>query len=102
LREWQPEVAQSLEFILKYDNPESPLEQTLGINFTIEVENWGEKVEHELKPGGYDIMVNESNREEYVELYIQYIFKKQCENQLRSFQKGFYKVCNQELMTSLF
>jgi hypothetical protein len=78
LKEWQPEVAQSLEFILNYDNPESPLEQTLGINFTIEVENWGEKFEHELKSGGHDIMVTEENREEYVDSYVNYIFSKQC------------------------
>lgn len=78
LKEWQPEIAQSLDFILSYDNPDSPLEQTLGINFTIEVENWGEKVDHELKPDGSNTMVTEENREEYVDLYVNYIFSKQC------------------------
>lgn len=38
------------------------------------------KEDYELKPGGADIMVNEENREEYVELYVDYIFSKQCEN----------------------
>ena len=70
----------------------------MGINFTIEVENWGEKIEYELKPGGHDVMVNEGNREEYVDLYIDYIFSKQCEGQLRSLQKGFYKVCDEDLI----
>lgn len=51
-----------------------PLESALGINFTIEVETWGEKSEYELKSGGAEIMVTEDNKEEYVDLYIDYIF----------------------------
>jgi hypothetical protein len=69
-------VAQSLEFILNYNDPNVPLEEALGINFTIEVESWGEKSNYELKPGGAEIMVTEENREEYVELYVEYIFSK--------------------------
>ena len=34
LREWQPEIAQSLEFILNY-NDEKPLEEVLGTTFTV-------------------------------------------------------------------
>ena len=34
LREWQPEVASSLEFILNY-NEEAPLEEVLGTTFTV-------------------------------------------------------------------
>ncbi len=47
-------------------------------------------------------MVNEGNREEYVDLYIDYIFSKQCEGQLRSLQKGFYKVCDEDLIQQFF
>ncbi|CDW90384.1 hect e3 ubiquitin [Stylonychia lemnae] len=101
LQEWQPEVASSLEFILNY-NDETPLEEALGINFAIEEERFGEKFEFELKPGGSDIMVTVENKEEYVQLYMEYIFKKQCEGQLRSFKKGFYRVCDEDLMQSLF
>jgi E3 ubiquitin-protein ligase HERC4 len=79
-----------------------PLEQALGINFTIEEEQWGMKQDYELKHGGVDIMVTEQNKEEYVDLYIDYIFNKSCENQLRSFQKGFYKVCDEDLILQLF
>lgn len=43
LREWQPEIAQSLEFILNYEDPNTPLEDVLGTNFTVEVENYGHK-----------------------------------------------------------
>ena len=47
-------------------------------------------------------MVSESNKEEYVDLYIDYIFSKQCESQVRSFQKGFYRVGEEELIQQFF
>lgn len=62
LREWQPEIAQSLEFILGYNDPSTPLEDVLGTNFTVEVENFGHKQDVELKPNGAAIFVNEENR----------------------------------------
>lgn len=101
LKEWQPDIAQSLEFILNY-NDEVPLEEALGMTFTIEVENFGEKVDFELKPNGGEIFVTEQNREEYVKLYIQYTFVKQCEDKLRAFKRGFYRVCDETLMIQLF
>jgi len=75
LREWQPEIAQSLEYILNY-NEERPLEEVLGTTFTIQVESWGEMVDVDLKDGGSKIYVTKENKEEYVELYIDYIFNK--------------------------
>lgn len=76
LREWQPEIAQSLEFILNYNDPNVPLAQALEINFTMQVENFGENVEIELKEDGANILVTEENREEYVQLYLEYTFIK--------------------------
>lgn len=35
LKEWQPDIAQSLEFILNYNDPNQPLEDVLGTTFTI-------------------------------------------------------------------
>ncbi len=58
LKEWQPEIAQSLEYILGY-NEELPLEEALGMTFTIEVENFGERIDYELKPNGGEIFVTE-------------------------------------------
>lgn len=101
LREWQPDIAQSLEFILNYEG-EIPLEEALGTTFTIEVENFGEIVDFELKPNGAEIFVTEQNREEYVRLYVLYSFVKQCEDKLRAFKRGFYKVCDENLMIQLF
>lgn len=46
----------------------------LGTNFTVEVENFGHKIDVELKPNGSEIFVNEENRQEYVDLYVHYTF----------------------------
>jgi hypothetical protein len=37
LIEWQPEIANALKFILDYEG-ETPLEDVLGTNFTVDVE----------------------------------------------------------------
>lgn len=84
LREWQPEIAHSLEFILNYDE-DKPLEEVIGTNFTIDEEQYGETFTRELKPNGSDILVSKENKEEYVELYLDYIFNKSCENQFKFF-----------------
>lgn len=48
------------------------------------------------------IFVNEENREEYVDLYVKYTFITQCEDKLRAFKRGFYRVCDEELMKQFF
>jgi hypothetical protein len=53
----------------------------------------------ELKAGGANIPVTKANCHEYVDLYIDYVFNKSCEHQLNSFQKGFYRVFDRDLMT---
>lgn len=45
------------------------------MNFTIQVENFGEKFDVEMKQGGAEIYVTEENREEYVDLYVKYTFE---------------------------
>ena len=58
LKEWQPDIAQSLEYILNYSE-ETPLEDALGMTFTIQVEHFGAHMDVELKEGGAEIFVNE-------------------------------------------
>ena len=72
------------------------------MTFTIQVENYGEKSEVELCPGGADIYVTEENKEDYIKAYVKYTFETQCGDKLRSFKKGFYRVCDETLMAELF
>jgi hypothetical protein len=71
---WQPEVAQSLKYILDYEAAE-PLEDVLLRTFTIDMESYGDKVTVELMEGGGDILVTKANREDFVARYIDYMFE---------------------------
>ncbi|CAF3952647.1 unnamed protein product [Rotaria magnacalcarata] len=87
-----PTVYQSLRSLLNYK--EDDLETTLCYAFDIEREIYGERRRTELKPGGSSIMVNQKNKHEFVELYIDYIFNKSCEKQYQAFSAGFRRVIN--------
>ena len=52
----------------------------------------------ELKPGGKDIPVTVKNRKEFVQLYLEFIFKGQCELQLASLKKGFQRMVDLPLI----
>ncbi len=56
------EYYKSLKYIMETDDVDS-----LDLTFTSEADIYGQKVEHELKPGGKDIKVNKDNRKEFVE-----------------------------------
>lgn len=71
-----PEVGRSLQSIL--DNTSPTLESELGLNFTHTYETcWGETKVVELKPNGANIWVNQENKQEYVDLFVDFIFNKQ-------------------------
>jgi len=59
-----------MEFIMNYNDPNTPLKEVLDLSFTMESEQWGEKIIDELKPGGSQISVTEANSKEYVKLFI--------------------------------
>lgn len=54
----------------------------LARTFTFDHEIFGETITEELKPGGKDIYVTKENREEFIELYIEFLFEKQCQVQI--------------------
>jgi len=53
---------------------------------------------HELKPNGRDIAVTEENKREYVQLYVNYRFKRGIEQQFQFLQKGFNEVMPNRLL----
>ena len=76
LEEWQPDIAESMKFLLGYKE-ETPLKDALQLNFTIQVDEWGAKTDVPLKPEGEHFDVTEENVHEYVDLYIDFLFAKQ-------------------------
>ena len=95
LKECDSELYKNLKFILTSDNPN--LEQDLDTPFTVVDDKFGEKITIALVPGGENIFVNNINKEEYVELFVDWYFNKSIDEYFRSFEKGFYKVFNRSL-----
>jgi hypothetical protein len=93
------ELYNNLNYILNTNNPK--LEEELDMNFTVIDDKFGEKIIISLKPDGEKIMINNINKEEYVELYIDWFFNKSIDEYFKSFEKGFYKIFSKSLIKIL-
>ena len=96
LQELMPQVAQSLDYILKCEDEN--LETTLYQTFTVELDRFGDSQVHDLVPDGAETYVNQENKAEYVYLFIDFIFNQSCEDQFRSFKRGFFKVVSEDVI----
>lgn len=94
--QYSPQVAKSLKAILMYDKDD--IKDVMGLTFTADYESWGTTVWIELKEGGKDIEVTNDNKEEYVELFIDFMMNKSIERWFASFKKGFDKCCRGEIL----
>jgi E3 ubiquitin-protein ligase HERC4 len=92
MKSLSPSVYRSLKSVLDYK--EDDLESALCLSFTIDREIFDEKRQIELKPDGASIFVNQKNKQEFVDLYVDYIFNKSCEKQFQAFSAGFRRVIN--------
>ncbi|XP_051945513.1 probable E3 ubiquitin-protein ligase HERC4 isoform X2 [Xyrauchen texanus] len=96
LKELMPDVGRSLQQLLDYT--EDDLEETFCLNFTITEDNFGATEVLELVPNGTDISVNKSNRQEFVNAYVDYIFNTSVAPQFNAFYAGFHKVCGGKVL----
>lgn len=69
--------------------------------FSVDVVCFGAVQEVELCQGGMQIPVTQDNRHEFVRLFIEYEFKKQCASQLASFKKGFERIVDIEVLQTI-
>ncbi|KAG9341151.1 hypothetical protein JZ751_019590, partial [Albula glossodonta] len=86
------EYFNSLKWILENDPTD------LDLRFTIDEELFGQTHQHELKPGGTDIVVNDKNKREYIHLVIQWRFVNRIQKQMTAFKEGFYELIPQDLI----
>jgi ubiquitin-protein ligase E3 A len=73
----------------------------MGLTFTADYESWGTTVSTELKVGGKNIEVTNENKEEYVDLLIDFLMNKSIEKMFKSFEKGFNKCCGGEVLSMI-
>ncbi|XP_055530268.1 probable E3 ubiquitin-protein ligase HERC4 isoform X2 [Wyeomyia smithii] len=91
LRDLAPIVANSMQSILDYSEPD--FEEVFDLTFSTTRDYFGEIQTIELKPNGEKIRVTQENKEEFVKLYIDYILNKSVAKSFKQFYNGFMKVC---------
>ena len=90
LKEVMPELAKGLQELLKYEgNVEDDMCQTFQVSTTV----FGSVMTENLKENGHSIPVTNENRNEYVDLYVDYILNKSIYRQFAAFYHGFHSVC---------
>ncbi|XP_017260236.1 E3 ubiquitin-protein ligase NEDD4a isoform X2 [Kryptolebias marmoratus] len=86
------EYFNSLKWILEND-PED-----LDLTFTIDEELFGETHQHELKPGGSEIVITNENKKEYIHLVMQWRFVHRVQKQMMAFKDGFFELIPKDLI----
>ena len=95
MKECDPELFNNLTFLI--NSKDKNLKEELDTNFVVVDDKFGEKLDIPLKPNGENIMIDNENKDEYVELYLDWYFNKSIQEVFNSFEKGFYKVFNRDL-----
>lgn len=95
MKECEPELYQTFSYLK--NTKEQNLKDILSTNFTVVVDKFGEKVVVPLKPNGENIYIDNTNKDEYVDLYLDWYFNKSIEDYFACFKKGFYRVCDKQL-----
>ncbi|KAI8818834.1 uncharacterized protein EV422DRAFT_569490 [Fimicolochytrium jonesii] len=88
------EMWRSLEWMLNND-----ITDVLDLTFSAEEEVFGVVKTIDLKPNGRDIVVDETNKAEYVELVVNWRVVKRVAEQYKAFQQGFHELVPHELIT---
>ena len=99
LKEYDEELYTSLRFLLNTEDKN--LKENIESNFTVLVDNFGEKKLIPLKPNGENIMITYENKNEYVELYLNWFFNESIKEYYSSFEKGFYDIVDRNLLLIL-
>jgi len=101
LKEFKPSVWTGLNELLNYagDDMEEVFMQPFQVSYT---DLFGSTITVDLKEGGKDILVNQSNKKEYVDLYADFLVNKNVETQFLAFQRGFDLVTSESPVHMLF
>ncbi|XP_032310272.1 probable E3 ubiquitin-protein ligase HERC4 isoform X2 [Drosophila ananassae] len=92
LRQLSPAEANSMQSILDYEGED--FKDVFDLTFEISRDVFGESETKCLKPNGNEIAVTLENREEFVNLYVDFVFNKSVDVHYNAFHKGFMKVCS--------
>ncbi|EDW50031.1 probable E3 ubiquitin-protein ligase HERC4 isoform X2 [Drosophila sechellia] len=92
LRHLSPPEANSMQSLLDYQGED--FKEVFDLTFEISRDVFGEAETKCLKPNGNQIAVTLENKQEFVDLYVDFVFNKSVELHYNAFHKGFMKVCS--------
>lgn len=88
-----PQLHQSLTSLLDFEGTDEDFEDCFMLTFQISVtDNFGSVVSFNLKEGGESLPVTKQNRQEFVDLYSDFILNKGIEEAFKAFRRGFVKI----------
>jgi ubiquitin-protein ligase E3 A len=96
LHQAQPALARGLQQLLDYDGED--VESVFMQSFEVTTGHGALASTVELKPGGKDIPVTNSNRVEFVERYVHHALSASIRRQFTAFGRGFHAVCGGECL----
>ncbi|XP_031520463.1 probable E3 ubiquitin-protein ligase HERC6 isoform X3 [Papio anubis] len=96
LKELSPRLGKSLQEVLNDDADD--IGDALCIRFSI---HWDQN-DVDLIPNGISIPVDQTNKKDYVSKYIDYIFNVSVKAVYEEFQRGFYRVCEKEILRHFY
>ncbi|RNA22112.1 ubiquitin- ligase E3A isoform X1 [Brachionus plicatilis] len=98
-----PELYQSLCSVLDFEGTDDEFENTFMLTFQIGLsDNFGNVVNFNLKENGDKISVNMKNRQEFVDLYADFILNKGIEDSFKAFRIGFMKLTHNSPLARWF
>ncbi|XP_017400590.1 E3 ISG15--protein ligase HERC5 isoform X2 [Cebus imitator] len=92
LKELSPDLGKNLQTIL--DDEGDNFEEVFYIHFNV---HW-DRNDTDLIPNGSNIIVNQTNKRDYVSKYIDYIFNDSVKAVYEEFRRGFYKMCEEDII----
>ncbi|XP_019488804.1 PREDICTED: probable E3 ubiquitin-protein ligase HERC6 [Hipposideros armiger] len=92
LKELSPLLGKSLQEVLNYEADD--IGECFDMYFS---QHWDQK-DVDLIPNGISVLVDQTNKKDFVSKYVDYIFNTSAKAIYKEFQKGFYKVCDKELL----
>ncbi|KAI7863731.1 hypothetical protein BDF14DRAFT_1876193 [Spinellus fusiger] len=87
---FRPSLTHGFQQLLAF---EGDVENVFCRSFVAEIEAFGQRRCVPLMDGGTNCMVTDKNRQQFVDLYVEYVLNTSVERQFGAFQRGFYHVC---------
>jgi len=97
LREIHPQLVQGFDQMLAYEGDD--MEEVFGMNFVVTYSAFDRVVEVPLIENGENILINKTNRKDYVERYLHWFFIESVEKQYEAFKEGFIHFCPKNFLS---